>query len=63
MSDTEAKPTWGGPTTPTVAGVPLAACVLCRRRLKHTWTTHVAQVRAACDPLAQAAGLPQAGAA
>ncbi len=63
MSAAEAKPTWGGPTIPTVAGVNLDACPLCRRHLKHTWPEHVAQIRATSDPLAQAAGLPQAGAA
>ncbi len=63
MSDTETKPTWGGPTTPTVAGVDLDACPLCRRRLKHTWPEHVAQIRTTSDPLAQAAGLPQGDAA
>ncbi len=57
------QPTWGGPTTPTPAGVELAACVLCRRRLKHDWKTHVAQVVAVTDRLAKAAGLPQDDAA
>ncbi len=60
---TAEQPTWGGPTAPTPAGVELAACVLCRRRLKHDWKTHVAQVAAVTDRLAKAAGLPQDDAA
>jgi len=60
---TAEQPTWGGPTAPTRAGVELAACILCRRRLKHTWPAHVAQVQAATDRLAKAAGLPQDDAA
>jgi hypothetical protein len=60
---TETQTTWGGPTVPTVAGVDLAACVLCRRRLKHTWAVHVTQVEQASDPLATAAGLDRGAAA
>ncbi len=60
---TAEQSTWGGPTAPTRAGVELAACVLCRRRLKHDWKTHVEQVQAVTDRLAKAAGLPRDDAA
>jgi hypothetical protein len=57
------QPTWGGPTTATRAGVDLPCCYLCRRSVLHSWTEHVAEVEAASDPLAKAAGLPQGDAA
>lgn len=58
----ETQLTWGGPTVPTPVG-DLAACILCRRRLKHSWAEHLAQLQAAADPLGQAAGLHQDDAA
>jgi hypothetical protein len=57
------QPTWGGPMTPTAAGVDLPCCYLCRRFLPHSWAEHAAAVEASSDPLAKAAGLPTGDAA